>query len=99
LSQQYFVKLNPRRPTFAQDMNEEERAIMTEHAGYWTSLMQQGKVIVFGPVMDPAAIYGMGIVETESEESLKAILDADPAKKINDYAYWPMRAIHPGLKN
>jgi uncharacterized protein len=80
-------------------MNEAERAIMMQHVTYWNSLMEQGKVVVFGPVMDPAGAYGMGVIETESEESLQALLDADPAKTINDYVHWPMRAVHPGLKN
>jgi uncharacterized protein len=99
LSQQFFVKLIPRRATFAQDMTDAERAIMQQHIEYWTGLMQKQIVVVFGPVMDPAGVYGMGVVETESEESLNALLDADPAKAINDFAYCPMRAVHPGLKN
>lgn len=95
MSQQYFVKLIPRRAAFAFDMTDAERAVMMEHVTYWTGLMQQQKAVVFGPVMDPAGPYGMGVVETESEESLKALLDADPAKTINDYSYWPMKAVHP----
>jgi len=42
----YFLKLNPCRPTFAQDMTEEERAIMLQHVAYWTDLMNKGHVVV-----------------------------------------------------
>ena len=99
MSQQFFVKLVPRRATFAQDMTEAERAIMMEHIAHWTGLMERKIVVVFGPVMDPAGAYGMGVVEVESEDQLRALLDDDPAKTINDFVYWPMRAVHPGLKN
>ena len=51
----YFLKLNPCRPTFAQDMTNEERAIMQQHVGYWSDLMNKGLVVVFGPVLDPTA--------------------------------------------
>jgi hypothetical protein len=35
-AKKYFVlKLTPPRPTFAEDMTEEERTIMMQHAAYW----------------------------------------------------------------
>ncbi len=89
----YFLKLNPRRPTFAQDMTDEERGIMQQHVAYWGGLMDKGMVVVFGPVFDPKATYGMGVVEVENEEQLLELTNNDPAATINDYAYWPMRAI------
>ena len=92
----YFLKLNPSRPTFAQDMTDEERGIMQQHVGYWAELMNKGMVIVFGPVFDPAGAYGMGVVEVENEEQLRELTGNDPAAKINKYEYWPMRAITPG---
>lgn len=91
----YFLKLNPRRPTFAQDMTDEERGIMQQHVAYWSGLMNKGMVVVFGPVFDPKAAYGMGVVEVESEAQLKELTSNDPAATINDYEYWPMRAITP----
>jgi len=53
----YFLKLNPCRPTFAQDMTAGERAIMLQHVAYWTDLMNKGLVAVLGPVMDPKEVY------------------------------------------
>ena len=49
----YFCRLIPPRPTFAMDMNDEERALMQQHAAYWWKKMDEGKVIAFGPVADP----------------------------------------------
>ncbi len=91
----FALKLNPSRPTFSIDMNEEERAIMQQHVAFWADLMTKGKVVVYGPIFDPKGGYGFGVVEVDSEEEVKAIVLNDPAAKINTYEYYPMRAIIP----
>ena len=88
----YFLKLNPCRPSFAQDMTNEERAIMQQHVSYWADLMNKGLVVVFGPVLDPKSVYGIGVVEVGDEEQLKELIGNDPAAGINSYEYYPMRA-------
>jgi uncharacterized protein len=94
MNKKHFVLyLFPSRPGFAQTMTEEERAIMMKHVGYWTGLMNQGKVVAFGPVMDPKEIYGLGIISAENEEELKTFIANDPASAINRYEYFPMNAI------
>ncbi len=92
----FALKLIPCRPTFAQDMSSEERAIMQQHVVYWRGLMDKGKVLVFGPVMDPKAVYGLGIIEAESEEEVKDFIANDPTTKINTYEFYPMRAVVKG---
>lgn len=63
MNKKYFaLKLNPSRPDFAQTMTGEERSVMQEHLAYWQDLMNKGKVVVFGPVLDPKAVYGFGVV-------------------------------------
>jgi uncharacterized protein len=91
----FFLKLVPCRPTFAQDMSPDERAIMQQHVGYWADLMKQGKVHVFGPVFDPSGVYGIGVVEVESEAAVNDLVAKDPATKINQYEVYAMRAILP----
>src|SRR5271165_4662018 len=91
----FFLKLIPCRPTFAHDMSAAEREIMQQHVAYWTELMQQGRVVVFGPVMDPKGPYGMGIVEAEDEDAIRSFIAADPAPRINSYEFYPMRAVLP----
>lgn len=49
----YVLHLLPSRPDFAQTMTDEERSIMMSHVAYWTELMNQGKVLAFGPVLAP----------------------------------------------
>src|ERR1700735_2602126 len=92
----FFLKLVPRRPTFAQDMTPEERGIMMQHVAYWKKFLDEGKVLVYGPVMDPAAVYGVGIMMTDDEEEVKALIAGNPAGQINTYEYYRMRAVMSG---
>lgn len=99
MNKQYFaLYLRPSRPDFAQTMNDEERAIMGQHLAYWTEHMNKGNVIVFGPVLDPQAVYGLGVVAVDDETQLKDFMDNDPAAKINRYEYYPMQAVVPADK-
>ena len=92
----YFaLRLIPCRPTFSQDMTDDERKIMREHIVYWTDLMNKGFALVFGPVLDPTAVYGLGIVAVDDEAQVKEMIANDPANKINSYEYYPMMAVVP----
>jgi uncharacterized protein len=94
MNKKYFaLYLLPSRPDFAQTMSEEERGIMMKHVGYWSELMNKGKVVAFGPVMDPKEIYGLGIISADSEDEVKEFIASDPASAINRYEYFPMNAI------
>ena len=83
------------RPTFAQDMTAEERAIMQQHVAYWTNLMNKGFVLAFGPVIDPKGVYGLGIVEVDNPEQLNEFITNDPANGLNRYEFYPMMAVTP----
>lgn len=91
----YFLKLIAARPTFAMDMTEDERAIMNSHVAYWKERMSEGKVVVFGPVMDPAGPYGMGVVSANSEDEVKQLTASDPASAILQYEFYPIHAVLP----
>ena len=76
----YFVyRLNPPRPGFATDMTEEERAVMGAHGAYWRELLDARTAVVFGPVLDPAGVWGLAVVEARSADEVSAIGAADPA--------------------
>ena len=77
----FFCKLTPPRPTFAADMSEGERNVMREHAAYWKSSMDEGRVVVFGPVDDPNGTYGMGIIEAGDTADAIRFMSNDPAIK------------------
>lgn len=99
MEKKYFVlHLLPSRPDFAQTMTDEERSIMMQHVAYWTEIMNKGKVLTFGPVLDPKAVYGLGIIAVENEQEVNDFILNDPAGKINKYEYFPMKAIVPTNK-
>ena len=77
----FLLFLDPPRPDFAMTMTDEERAVMVAHVGYWSRLAQQGSVIAFGPVADPAGGYGVGIAVAEDVAGVEAMCDADPAMR------------------
>lgn len=96
LEKKHFVlKTISHRPTFQQDMTEEERNIMKRHVVYWTDKAEKGIAIAFGPVFDPKGGYGLGILEVENEEQVYTLIDDDPAVKMGilKTEIYPMRAI------
>ena len=60
--QGFVFRLIPPRPDFATTMTPAERTTMEAHVSYWTGLMGQGRVVAFGPVLEPGAPYGLGII-------------------------------------
>ena len=91
--QHYFLKLNPPRKSFMQDMTEDEKMIMQKHVAYWATYVKDGTVIVLGPVMDPAGGYGIAVLGVESEDRLLELIKNDPANGLNHYEWHPMRAV------
>jgi uncharacterized protein YciI len=76
----YFVyRLIPPRETFDLDMSDEERTIMARHGEYWRAIMEAGKVVVYGPTRDRSGSWGLGVLEAESEDEVRAIVANDPA--------------------
>ncbi len=94
MDKKYFaLYLIPLRGDFTQTMSEEERLIMTKHVDHWTEHINRGRVIVFGPVLDPKGVYGLGVVSAHDEQEVKDIIANDPAGNINKYEYVPIKAV------
>jgi uncharacterized protein len=81
MKRHFLIKLIPPRPSFALDMTNEEKRLMQEHVVYWTGLADKGVALLFGPVLDPAGSYGIGVVEVQNEEELKVLTANDPVTK------------------
>ena len=77
----FVFRLIPPRPSFVVDMSDDERATMIEHVKYWTALAESGRVLAFGPVADPVAPYGIGIVVADDLAAAEALRDGDPAMR------------------
>jgi hypothetical protein len=86
----FFVRTQNPRPTFHLDMTPDERATMEQHVAYWSEQATRGVAIVFGPVMDPAGVYGIGVYKVDGERQMQDLLDRDPAKGILQYQVFPM---------
>ena len=75
------------------------RALMQAHAAYWMGWMAKGKIIVFGPVADPAGPWGLGVVRAADEAEMRAFEQNDPVILANcgfRYEVLPMlRAVVP----
>ena len=74
----YVFRLLGPRPTFPGDMTADEAELMAEHATYWRALTRDGTAVAFGPVLDPAGVYGLAVVRADDEGRARAIADGDP---------------------
>lgn len=92
----FFVRTQNPRPTFHLDMTPEERATMQKHVAYWSDKAAQGIALVFGPVMDPKGVYGIGIYQTRDEAEMRALIQADPANGLLQYELFPMPQVVVG---
>jgi uncharacterized protein YciI len=74
----FVFRLKAPRPTFALDMTEDEREIMGRHAAHWQPYIESGQMVIFGPVLDATGSWGLGVIEAEDEDELRAFAAADP---------------------
>ena len=51
---------------------------MGRHAAYWQPLIDAGRMVIFGPVLDSSGSWGLGVVEADDEEELRAFAVGDP---------------------
>jgi len=59
-------------------MTAGERQVMADHGAYLRKYVDEGVVIVMGPVLDPAGPWGLGVFEAGSENEVRAITARDP---------------------
>lgn len=88
----YFVQLIGTRADWPNDMTREEERIMGEHFVYLKNLVARKKVLMAGPVFDPA--FGLIVLQAESEKAAREIMDSEPSvvQGVHTYEMRPMRA-------
>jgi uncharacterized protein YciI len=93
MSQTYFLKLIGPRPSFAFDMTADERALMMQHVTYARQAFADGKLLAFGPVLDPEDSFGIALLQADSEDEVKTFISDDPTVQagMNRYTYAPMQ--------
>jgi uncharacterized protein YciI len=75
----FLCRLIAPRPSFTTEMTRTGAKAMADHVAYWTDLLAKGKVIAFGPVMDPKGPWGVGIVSVADATELRELQQHDPA--------------------
>ncbi len=85
--------LVPPRPDFAMTVSQEERSVMLQHVAYWSEFRKNRVALAYGPVMDPKGPYGLDIVAVDDEKQLMALMENDPARGLNRYEYFEIKAV------
>ena len=93
MRQHFFFKLIPPRPTFAQDMSEQEKLLMQDHARYTQEAFHAGKLLLYGPVMASDGAFGLGVIEVKDEAEARQFGENDPTvlAGLNTFQVHPMR--------
>jgi uncharacterized protein YciI len=89
----FFIRLNPPRSTFPADITEDERNVMQRHIAYWMPYLNDGTLIVFGPVMDPKGTFGIAVLAVDNQEQARLLVNNDPATALGTVDIFPMKAV------
>ena len=79
MPQHYLIMYRPPRDGFAENATPEESAEVMKHFEYLKALNVKKTVLFAGRVND--ARFGIALLETETEQDARDILDNDPAVK------------------
>ena len=81
---QYIVRLIGIRPGWPENMTDNEQKIMSDHYNYLKDLTARNKVVLAGPCF---GLYGLIILQTESENEARAIMEKEPSVTGGVHAY------------
>jgi|WetSurMetagenome_2_1015567.scaffolds.fasta_scaffold255313_1 uncharacterized protein YndB with AHSA1/START domain/uncharacterized protein YciI len=87
----FFVRLLGTRPDWPNNMTPAEEKIMDDHFAYLKALVAKKKVLVAGPCFDP--VFGLMILQVESDSEAVAIMKEEPSNKtgLMTYQMQPLR--------
>ena len=74
-----FLIIKKPRENFIETMTLEEGEVMSLHFAYLQKKLWEGKLIIAGPVT--TGDFGLSVIETDSEEEAREIMNNDPAVK------------------
>jgi len=90
----YFVQLLGTREGWPDNMSAEEEKIMSEHFVYLKGMVFKKKVLMAGPCFDP--VFGLIVLQVDSESEGREIIDNDPSIKSGLMTY-KMQPFHLSL--
>lgn len=91
-TQHFFFRLIPPRPTFADDMDDDEQELMRQHVTYVGEYFEEGTVLAYGPVQDPDGWFGIALLEVMDHNQAVQFAENDPTVMagLNSYSIAPM---------
>ncbi len=98
--QYYFFKLIPPRATFPFDITADEQRLMDEHSLYCQDQFAAGRLLTYGPVLDPRGAFGLAVLEVDDEAEVRRFGEGDPSVKagLNRFEFYPMRVANARAK-
>jgi uncharacterized protein YciI len=98
----YFVVRNARGPAWDHSRARREQDGWDEHAAFMDALVEEGLVVLGGPVGDVDGEHTLLVLDTESEEAVRARLAEDPwardmlrIESVEPWTVW-LRSVRPG---
>ena len=73
--------IKPTREDFMTHTTEEDNKIMGEHFQYLKSLLEKGKLVLAGPVLNEKKPMGLLILECENVDEARDLMEKDPSVK------------------
>lgn len=73
--------IKPIREDFMTYTTEENNKIMGDHFQYLKDLLEKGKLVLAGPVLNEKEPFGLLIFECENKEEAKILMENDPSVK------------------
>jgi uncharacterized protein YciI len=74
----FFCKFILQRADFLKTMTPDEAKLLKSHGGYLQGLLEQGKVLAHGPVIEPQGGFGLSLFDVQDEKELSQLTDQDP---------------------
>lgn len=88
---QFVYVYKPLKENFNETATEEENKIVSEHFLYLKNLLEKNILVLAGP--ETNAKFGIAVLETQTEEEAKKIMENDPAisNKVFTAELYPFR--------
>lgn len=88
----YLCKYMAPRADFLATMSPDEQQWMQQHGAYLDALLEQGLIVAYGPVLDPAGAYGVSLFRIGDDQDIAALTSLDPliVHGVCHYEHHPM---------
>ena len=97
-AKQHFLGIiRPYRKDFLTNPKVNEEKIMVEHFNYLKKLLDENKLFLAGPTLILEDPFGVIILESETEEEAKKLLESDPSVKAGIQKIEDLRPIRLSL--